>query len=67
MNHGSCDRCAFFDHSKSSAQVSTDGLCRFNPPVTQPGPTEHGLWPVVSNNDWCGHYTGTGTAQVAAE
>lgn len=69
MSHGSCNDCAFFDdHVKASAQAqSADGLCRFNPPVTQPGPTEHGLWPVVSSNDWCGHFAGSSTAQVAAE
>ncbi|MGA8293399.1 MAG: hypothetical protein WB820_13030 [Rhodoplanes sp.] len=34
-----------------------DGLCRDNPPVSQPGPSAHGLWPVVSAKDWCGHFT----------
>ncbi|MDP9838725.1 hypothetical protein J2T09_003497 [Neorhizobium huautlense] len=32
------------------------GLCRFNPPVTQPDANERGLWPVVATNDWCGHF-----------
>ena len=32
------------------------GLCRYNPPVTQPGPDAHGLWPVVAGQDWCGRY-----------
>lgn len=69
MNHGSCNSCAFFDdHAKAAAQaLSADGLCRFNPPVTQPGPNEHGLWPVVSSSDWCGHFSGTGASHVAAE
>ena len=69
-DHGSCNKCAFFDdHAQSGAAVpKTDGLCRFNPPVTQPGPTEHGLWPVVSVSDWCGHFTNDGAlSQVAAE
>jgi hypothetical protein len=34
-----------------------EGLCRFNPPVTQPSAEAHGLWPVVSAEDWCGHYS----------
>ena len=66
-DHGSCNACAFFDDHKAAAQKA-DGLCRFNPPVTQPGPTEHGLWPVVSASDWCGHFeTSTPRTQVAAE
>lgn len=65
MNHGSCNNCAFFDdHAKAQAE---DGLCRYNPPVTQPGPTEHGLWPIVSGSDWCGHFASTAASQVAAE
>ena len=40
------------------------GLCRFNPPVSQPGPDAHGLWPVVSERDWCGHFA-TETALAA--
>jgi hypothetical protein len=62
-----CDKCAFFDLHSSGAQPATnDGLCRFNPPVTQPGPKDHGLWPVVSNDDWCGHFA-PGSVAVAAE
>ncbi len=38
------------------------GLCRFNPPVSQPVPESKGLWPVVATQDWCGHYTGEMTA-----
>ena len=67
MTHGSCNNCAFFDdHAKAQAAQTPDGLCRFNPPVTQPGPTEHGLWPVVSASDWCGHFE-SAPSQVAAE
>ena len=59
MSHpGSCGACAFFDeHHGTGAPASHDGLCRFNPPVTQPGPDAHGLWPVVTERDWCGHFT----------
>lgn len=70
MNHSHCGACAFFDHhNASSAQSSQDGgLCRFNPPVTQPGPDVHGLWPVVSERDWCGHFAPeTLDRSVAAE
>ena len=52
---GSCGACAFFDE-KRAAPAQHDGLCRFNPPVSQPGPDAHGLWPVVSEEDWCGHF-----------
>ncbi len=51
-----CTRCRFFD-DHAAAQASTDGLCRFNPPVSQPSPEAHGLWPVVSASDWCGHFS----------
>lgn len=53
-----CGACAFFDlHHGNGPQPSQDGgLCRFNPPVSQPGPDAHGLWPVVSEKDWCGHF-----------
>ena len=69
MNHGSCSNCAFFDHHQTQVQQSrgTDGLCRFNPPISQPGPTEHGLWPVVSGSDWCGHFSGDVVPQTPAE
>ena len=67
MTYGSCNSCAFFDDHKRQGTQANDGLCRFNPPVTQPGPTEHGLWPVVSGSDWCGHYAGSRQTQTAAE
>ena len=53
--HGdaACQRCSFFDDAGASAAL---GLCRFNPPVSQPNADAHGLWPKVSNDDWCGHY-----------
>ncbi|SMH37151.1 hypothetical protein SAMN02982922_1874 [Mesorhizobium australicum] len=37
-------------------------LCRYNPPVTQPEPNARGFWPVVSSNDWCGHFSETRAA-----
>jgi hypothetical protein len=43
-----------------------EGLCRFNPPVTQPSAEAHGLWPVVGATDWCGHFSvDTATAGTA--
>ena len=55
----SCMSCVFFeDHVVNGAKsTNDDGLCRYNPPVSQPGPSAHGLWPVLSANDWCGHFT----------
>jgi hypothetical protein len=55
-----CESCAYYDehHSNSGkATMAAEGLCRFNPPVSQPAPDAHGLWPVVSKEDWCGHYS----------
>ena len=55
-----CQSCRYYDTHRGNAaqsQGGQEGLCRFNPPVTQPGPQEHGLWPVVSANDWCGHFS----------
>ena len=57
--HAHCDSCKFFDeHKVNGAQASgEEGLCRYNPPVTQPSAEAHGLWPVVSSDDWCGHFS----------
>lgn len=54
-----CSACTFYeDHAANAAKVEEDaGLCRFNPPVTQPAPAAHGLWPVVSASDWCGRFS----------
>ena len=66
-----CASCVFFDdHLGNTADVSGDaGLCRYNPPVSQPEPNSRGLWPVVTSNDWCGHFTAPRghAAQIAAE
>jgi hypothetical protein len=62
--NASCESCRFYDeHHGNGAQAKADeGLCRFNPPVSQPGPDTKGLWPVVATNDWCGHFTADMTA-----
>ncbi|UPG74220.1 hypothetical protein MVG78_08910 [Roseomonas gilardii subsp. gilardii] len=43
-------------HQSAPKEGEKLGLCRYNPPVTQPSAEAHGLWPKVSNDDWCGHY-----------
>ena len=57
--NAACESCRFFDdHKTNGGQAAGDeGLCRFNPPVSQPEPKGHGLWPVVDSKDWCGHFT----------
>lgn len=50
-----CGTCMYFDEREAAASKH-DGLCRFNPPVTQPDPKTQGLWPVVTEADWCGHF-----------
>lgn len=57
--NAACESCRFFDdHKLNGAQAKGDeGLCRFNPPVSQPAPESKGLWPVVASKDWCGHFT----------
>jgi hypothetical protein len=54
-----CNSCVFFDdHAANGEQAKADaGLCRFNPPVSQPDANARGLWPVVTSDDWCGHFT----------
>jgi hypothetical protein len=54
-----CDSCVFFeDHASNTQKPEGDaGLCRFNPPVSQPDAKARGLWPVVTTKDWCGHFT----------
>ena len=56
-----CESCRFYDDHKVNGGSAQDnaGLCRFNPPISQPEPQGRGLWPVVSATDWCGHYTPT--------
>lgn len=50
-----CTKCKFFDDHV--AKMADEGLCRFNPPVSQPSADTHGLWPVVGPKDWCGHFS----------
>ena len=54
-----CSSCVFFEDHAAQMQKATDdaGLCRFNPPVSQPDANAKGLWPVVTTRDWCGHFT----------
>lgn len=61
-----CSSCRFYDDHKLNDAAAQDehGLCRFNPPVNQPDPLGHGLWPVVAAEDWCGHFS---PEQLAAE
>lgn len=68
-NGSSCTQCVFFDdHQGNKGTVANDaGLCRYNPPVSQPDPDSRGLWPVVTAHDWCGHFTAPhGKASPAA-
>ena len=61
-----CEHCRFYDDHKVNGGVSANdaGLCRFNPPVSQPDPKGQGLWPVVASGDWCGHFSqGAGPAE----
>ena len=52
-----CAKCKFFD-----AEQGQLGLCRYNPPISQPSGDTAGVWPKVEANDWCGHFE----AQLAA-
>ncbi len=64
----SCGSCTFFDehHANGGPADNDAGLCRFNPPVSQPGPDAHGLWPVVTEKDWCGHFAPETLGKAAA-
>ncbi len=61
-----CTKCKFFD-DHMAAPVVDEGLCRFNPPVSQPSLEAHGLWPVVSAKDWCGHFSLDGATAGTAD
>ena len=58
MSDQACQSCAFFEFHVANTKVELNdaGLCRFNPPVTQPEPDARGFWPVVKADDWCGHF-----------
>ena len=64
MANVKCETCRFFNEHKGNGAVAQNdaGLCRFNPPVSQPAPESKGLWPIVGAQDWCGHYTPEMTA-----
>lgn len=47
-----CAKCKFFD-AEASAEL---GLCRYNPPISQPSGESAGVWPKVEAGDWCGHF-----------
>lgn len=49
-----CAKCKFFDNEQASS--SDLGLCRYNPPISQPSGDAAGVWPKVEANDWCGHF-----------
>ena len=49
-----CATCIYYD--VQAAARPDAGLCRYNPPVSQPSPGERSLWPVVAERDWCGQY-----------
>jgi hypothetical protein len=48
-----CAKCMFFDGEQSNASL---GLCRYNPPISQPSGDAAGVWPKVEADDWCGHF-----------
>ena len=48
-----CAKCKFFDGEQASDSL---GLCRYNPPISQPNGNAAGIWPKVEANDWCGHF-----------
>ncbi|ADO41529.1 hypothetical protein [Ketogulonicigenium vulgare] len=59
MATSTCNACAFYeDHVANSASKLQDaGLCRANPPISQPTAETRGFWPVVSASDWCGKFS----------
>jgi hypothetical protein len=48
-----CAKCRFFDTEASNDSL---GLCRYNPPISQPSGETAGVWPKVEASDWCGHF-----------
>lgn len=66
MTTCACGNCQFFDNQTSAGKTGAatqmgadEGICRFNPPLPQPGAHSHGVWPVVGKQDWCGHFHAT--------
>jgi hypothetical protein len=54
-----CAKCKFFDQEGTTADL---GLCRYNPPISQPSGEQAGVWPKVEASDWCGHFEAALTA-----
>lgn len=52
VDAAACAKCKFFD-AEASAEL---GLCRYNPPISQPSGDAAGVWPKVEASDWCGHF-----------
>lgn len=50
-----CKACAFYE--AETANAAHAGLCRFNPPVFLTEEEQRGVWPVVKDDDWCGHFS----------
>lgn len=48
-----CAKCRYFDTEATGADL---GLCRYNPPISQPSAESAGVWPKVEASDWCGHF-----------
>jgi len=62
MTTCACGNCQFFDNqSKAAAKQAKEssGLCRYNPPMPDSTGNHHGLWPIVGQKDWCGHFAAT--------
>ena len=55
-----CTKCRFYDEHRTAASADDKGLCRFNPPISQPDESSPGLWPIVAGSDWCGHFAPEG-------
>jgi len=47
-----CAKCKFYDQESGQDL----GLCRYNPPISQPSADSAGVWPKVEAADWCGHF-----------
>lgn len=52
MHMDRCETCIFYDPLHERSPV---GYCRVKPPVYDVK-TGSGVWPEVSENDWCGIY-----------
>jgi hypothetical protein len=57
VDGAACAKCKFFDTEASSGATGEAlGLCRYNPPISQPSGDAAGVWPKVEASDWCGHF-----------